>query len=297
MADNRPQFFIIGAPKCGTTSLYHWLKTHPQIFMPTAKEPHFFTSELSDRYCRVRDIEKYLALFDDAHENQICGEASVLYSFFPKSIEKVLEFNPAAKIIYMIRNPIEMAPSYHGQLLVNLEEDVVDFEKAWSLMAQRHAGENLPKTSTDHVLLQYAQVCALGQHLKQIATIVPKGQLKVILLSDLAENPQKIYGQVLEFLGVNNDGRKEFEPVNEGAAIHSRLLQKIRASHSPLLKLKRRFLKKIIPNRILEKLNRAKRRRVVLSPLFQVLLKETFEEDIKIIEKYLKRDLSQWRDV
>ena len=133
----KPSFFIIGAPKCGTTTLYSWLKSHPDIFMPGGKEPHFFAQNLSDRYCRIRHHDDYMALFDSARNDQCCGEASVLYSMHPQAIEAILEWSPVAKFIFMLRNPVDMAPSYHRQLLINLEEDIEDFEQAWHLQENR----------------------------------------------------------------------------------------------------------------------------------------------------------------
>ena len=141
----KPSFFIIGAPKCGTTTLYYWLKEHDDIFMPETKEPHYFAQNLSDRYCRVRDEESYLNYFSNAKNHQLCGEASVLYSFYPESIKSILEFNPEAKFIFMVRNPVSMVPSYHRQLINNLEEDIEDFETAWNTQDNRKT----PKNSTE----------------------------------------------------------------------------------------------------------------------------------------------------
>ena len=147
----KPDFFIIGAPKCGTTTLYSWLKDHPDIFMPESKEPHYFAQNLSDRYCRIRNESDYLSLFLEANNHQKCGEASVLYSFFPDSIKRILDFNPRAQIIMMIRHPVAMVQSYHAQLLVNLEEDIEDFEKSWDLQKDRQEGKNIPKSTVPSV--------------------------------------------------------------------------------------------------------------------------------------------------
>ena len=107
----KPNFFIIGAPKCGTTSVYSWLKDHPYIFMPDFKEPHHFYSPYGEPIKR----EKYENLFMDADmEHFAVGEASVWYLFSGKAIDRILEYEASAKFIVLIRNPIEMAPSLHN---------------------------------------------------------------------------------------------------------------------------------------------------------------------------------------
>lgn len=294
---NIPDFFIIGAPKCGTTTLYHWLQEHPGIFKPKSKEPHFFAQNLSDKYCRVRNKDEYLSLFDGKVQDQICGEASVLYCFFPESIKKILEFNPKAKFIYMLRNPVAMAISYHGQLLVNLEEDQKEFEKAWSLQKDRQKGESIPKTSKDPCLLEYAKVCALGRHMKQIVEIVPKNQRMFVLLEDMATNPSKKYREILKFLETHDDGRIDFSKSNEAAGIRSTFLQQLSFSQSVPLKITKSILKKVIPVSFLQKMNRTQRKKPSLSWDFQRELLNTFEADIKIIEEITGKDLSHWREV
>lgn len=291
---NRPDFFIIGAPKCGTTSLYNWLKPHPHIFMPEEKEPHYFAQHLSNRYCRVRDEEAYLDLFAEAHDYQICGEASVLYSFFKKSIQGIINFNPTAKIIYMMRNPIEMVPSYHGQLLVNLEENIDDFETAWKAQQKRLEGVGVPKTSTDPRLLQYREVGALGRHLQFIAEMVPKDRLHIILLEDLAKNPKNTYQQVLNFLELEDDYREEFVKSNEAAALRSQYLQELKNKENGVINYLKPVLKLFHLHKLIEKFNRTQKKRKIISDDMVLALKRQFNGDIKIIEDFLNRDLTHW---
>lgn len=289
----KPDFFIIGAPKCGTTTLYHWLKQHPDIFMPDGKEPHYFAQNLSDRYCRIRDESDYLALFNDADDNQLCGEASVLYSFYPKSIKSILEFNPKAKFIFMIRNPVSMIPSYHRQLINNLEEDIEDFETAWHAQNNRE----MPKMSTDPDLLHYAEKGALGQHLKNIKELIPASQLFVLVLDDLNYSPQQTYKKTLAFLGLKNNYTPSFDRKNEAATMKSRHLQNFILNAPPWAKKISRIFKKFgLPlGTILKKINRSQGKAKPLSPRIQNELKDYFEKDIQLIEEILQRDLSHWR--
>ncbi len=295
----KPDFFIVGAPKCGTTTLYHWLKLHPDIFMPEAKEPHYFAQNLSDRYCRIRTEEQYLSLFNASQRNVLCGEASVLYGFYPESIKNILKHNPNAKFIFMLRNPVDMAPSYHRQLINNLEEDVTSFENAWSLQKTRMSGNNLPITSTDPDLLQYGSKCALGNHLNTIVSAIPKSQLLVLFLDDLRDTPQKTYQETLSFLSTEDDGREDFKKENQAAAIQSRYIKKLLDSPPPWLKLIKKLIKITgIPiGTLIQSLNRKQIKPLPLPEHVKKQLADYFETDIQLIEKITGRDCKHWRKI
>src|SRR4051812_29453240 len=102
-----PDFFIVGAPKCGTTALYEYLASHPYVFMPKTKDPHFFCEDMvGSRH--AADLKDYLALFSDAGPDQIVGEASVWYLFSEVAISKIFALRPDAKFIVMLRDPVEV---------------------------------------------------------------------------------------------------------------------------------------------------------------------------------------------
>lgn len=289
----KPSFFIIGAPKCGTTTLYHWLKEHDDIFMPETKEPHYFAQHLSDRYCRVRDEASYLNYFSDAKNHQTCGEASVLYSFYPESIKSILKFNSDAKFIFMIRNPVSMVPSYHRQLINNLEEDIEDFETAWNTQNNREISKN----STDVDLLNYAEKGAIGKHLKNLKELIPESQLLILFLEDMQANPKKIYKDTLSFLNIKSDSRTSFKKENQAATTHSYHLQKLMNNPPKWLRSISQFFRKLnLPfGKFIRQLNRKKASQNSLSDELIKQLKSHYKEDIKLIEKLTSRDLSHWR--
>ena len=112
-------FFIVGAPKSGTTSLYHYLASHPDIFMSSKKEPNYFSkSEIKQQelYYPIDELDSfsdYKILFSGSKEGQILGESSVSYLFYPEVASKLHEHNSSAKIIILLRNPIERAFSHY----------------------------------------------------------------------------------------------------------------------------------------------------------------------------------------
>src|SRR5215469_17477012 len=110
----RPSIFIVGAPKCGTTALYTYLKAHPDVFMSPLKEPQFFAEDLLGNRRNVCNWESYLALFA-ATGRRRAGEASAVYLGSPSAATKIKHFSPAAQIVIMLRNPVEVMHAEHGE--------------------------------------------------------------------------------------------------------------------------------------------------------------------------------------
>jgi len=109
-------FFIVGAPKAGTTSLYQHLKNIPQIFMSPVKEPNFFsiTNIPEDHYLKpIMNSEKYLSRFNGVLNEKIFGEATTLYLSDPKTPNLILKKSPNAKILISLRDPVERLFSNH----------------------------------------------------------------------------------------------------------------------------------------------------------------------------------------
>lgn len=211
----RPNFFIVGAPKCGTTALYQYLRPHPSIFMPELKEPHFFARDLGS-YPRIKTPEEYAALFAPSSERHLAvGEASVYYLRSSVAIPAIREFNPEARIIAMFRNPVDMVYSLHSQLLYVSEETVEDFETAWRLQERRARGLDLPPAIRSPLLVQYAEVGRFGSQAQRVLATFPTAQVKLILFDDFAASPQRIYDEVIQFLGIPHDGRTQFPRINE----------------------------------------------------------------------------------
>src|SRR3712207_1803805 len=121
-----PNFFIIGAQKAGTTSLYHYLKQHPQVYMSPVKEPFFFNHEIGpdgevlkerfggpgrSRNPKFANLEEYCTLFEAVRDEEAIGEASVLYICVPGTAERIERYAPGAKAIALLRDPADRAYS------------------------------------------------------------------------------------------------------------------------------------------------------------------------------------------
>jgi hypothetical protein len=297
-----PDFFIAGAPKCGTTALFEYLQTHPGIYLPRCeKEPHHFSPDVGGFKChRYRNLDDYLGLFESAQPSQLTGEASVFYLFSSVAVRSILTANPNAKFIVMVRDPVEMAYSLHGELFSSMTEDVEDFETAWRLQQTRQHGHSIPAGCDQPSALLYRSVCELGRQLQRLFDLVPDHQRLVVLLEDLKNDPRRTYCRVLDFLGLADDGRDQFERVNASKRARSRFVSGVlsgaRHGLGPAYLPLKRGLNRLglQPYRFLWELNMERRGRKPLRPEFESELRDIFRPEIRIMERLLQRPLSHW---
>jgi hypothetical protein len=196
----KPNFFILGAPKCGTTSLADWLREHPNAFMSSPKEPFHFNADVG--YRATPDPVQYRALFSAAGRDHLAiGEASSAYLWSRQAVPDILRFSPGAKFIVMLRFPPEMAVSLHAQECGG-REDVRDFASAWRLQEERAKGRNLPTFCDTPDLYQYRERCSVGSQLERLYLHAAQDQVLIIFLEDLAAQPREQWQRVLAFLGL-----------------------------------------------------------------------------------------------
>jgi Sulfotransferase domain len=298
----KPNFFIVGAPKCGTTALYEYLRPHPHIFMPEIKEPHFFAKDLGS-YPRIKRLEEYRDLFAGATEDQQrVGEASVYYLRSTLAIPKIKEFNPDARIIAMFRNPVDMVYSLHAQLLYVGEESEPDFETAWRMQERRRAGMDIPPRTRSPLLVQYEEVGKFGTQAQRVLASFPAPQVKFILYDDFAASPQGVYDEVIEFLGIPHDGKTEFPRINESKRARLDWLQRFSQKPPPALRKVFQSVKRAVgggehmaeAKKKIVALNTVTERRAPLSPAFRAELVDTFQDEVAVLGTILGRDLSRW---
>ena len=104
-----PNLFVVGAPRAGTTSLYHYLRQHPEIYMSPLKEPHFFSHSNPQSDTVVKHQDAYLRLFDAARGEKLRGEASPAYLADPDAPARIKDASPEAKIVAVLREPVSRA--------------------------------------------------------------------------------------------------------------------------------------------------------------------------------------------
>lgn len=207
-----PNFFVVGAAKAGTTSLWQYLKCHPQIFMPSDelyKEPCYFST-----YGEHMGLDNYLNLFIQARKEQVLvGEASTAYLSDPVSADRIHAFRPDAKIIIVLRNPVSRAYSLYNWMVQDGYEYSKTFEDALALEEQR-AKKEIPNWYEPQYYWNY-QYFRSGLYSEQVQRYLKKFGDNVLILKfeELRDNPQKTYTIVCGHLGV--------EPIEVKNAIHN----------------------------------------------------------------------------
>ncbi len=299
-----PNLFVIGAPKCGTSALCEYLSDHRNVFISDPKEPFYLCFDyphLRKQHFLESDAD-YLDLFKDAEpeRHKIVGEGSTNYLRSQVAVGEALKRSPDAKFIAMLRNPIEVAHAFHMEQLFARNEDVADFETAWDLQESRARGENIPEACRAPEFLQYRAIAMMGEQLQRFFDQVPEPQRMVFFQEDMKKSTRDIYATTLEFLGIEDDGRQDFEPVNSSHQhryewVANMVLSPPAALQGPMWKL-RGYLRREKPP-IVEKIKgflRVKGERSPISPELRRRMVAAFEDDVRRIERLVDRDLGHW---
>lgn len=293
-----PNLFIIGAPKCGTTALSHYLAQHPQVFMTESvgvKEPHFFCSDHPITQLHpIRDYDEYIKLFPElTHKYVYIGEASTSYLFSDVAVPRIIANNSESRIIVALRNPIEMAIALHNEYQ-KYSNEISSFERAWRLQGQRLSGAPLPRPFSDPVDLQYGILSKTGAQVQRLFTRIDRKQVHIIIYDDLKQDTQGCYEKLLAWLGLPPDPDISFDRLNAGRNYRSTFVEKS-------LRQARRVREALhIPgglgvNALIDRFNVTRHYRP-LRPAFEQELKDYFRDDVRLLSAILGRDLTHWTD-
>ncbi|WP_421722091.1 sulfotransferase family protein [Alloalcanivorax xenomutans] len=211
--NRKVDFFIVGAPKCGTTALAEYLNRLPSLFIPDIKEPHYFCTDWPV-FRRVRTERDYHLLYSH-NSKKIKGDASVWYLYSRDAAENIKKYNPDAKIIIMLRRQVDAAHSLHSQLLFSGREDLESFADAWSAQKERKEGKRVPGNSIVREHLLYHDVYDYYGQVKRYFDVFGKEQCLVIKYEHFFANIEEEFNRVLDFLGVKESYSYGFERINQ----------------------------------------------------------------------------------
>jgi hypothetical protein len=279
----RPNFFIVGAPRCGTTSVYEYLWQHPEIYVSIHKEPHFFGSDLSLLAGAIREEELYLELFAGAGEEPRLGEASVWYLLSERAPHEIRAFAPDAKIIILVRDPVQMAYSLYSLYTRSGNEDLPTFEEALAAEPDRRQGLRLSPGTYFPEGLIYTDVAKHAGKVARYLEVFGRENVHCILFDDLVRDAAGVYRRTLEFLGVDPAFEAELDP--ERARQVTRMLG-IRQLRRTPPEIRRRMQFDHL------KLHGASR--PPLTAAAAARLRELFAQDVARLGGLLERDLSAW---
>ncbi len=292
-----PNFIIIGAAKAGTSSLHYYLRQHPQIFMPFLKETNFFALEGEELNFKNPDqainqnsittIEDYQKLFESAAHETAIGEASPLYFYSKKAAKAIKHYIPDAKLILILRNPIDRAFSCYTHLLREGYE-TLSFEDSLLIEDQR-INENWAH------LWHYTKGGFYYDQLKAYYDLFEEDKIGIFLFEDFCKSSITVLSDIFDFLGVDDTHKLDLTKQNVSGMPKSMILQKFFTRKN----FARSALQTIIPNKIrsnaaqnIKKWNLGKK--PTLASETRDSLKEVYKEDILKLQGLANRDFSSW---
>jgi hypothetical protein len=224
--------FVVGAPRCGTTTIARLLRNHPQLCFSLVKEPHFFSQHdlrgLSEGELRERVEQEYLErFFRPPSAGQIGAEASVSYLYTPEQMEPVLRLWPESRFVIAVRDPMSLLPSLHQRLIYIGDETITRFQDAWAAIPDRTAGRRIPRNCADPRWLRYDEAGRLGTYVERFFSAVGRERCLVVVFDDLIADPRATYRQILDFVGVESAGPIDVPPARESRQVRSLWLQRL----------------------------------------------------------------------
>jgi hypothetical protein len=300
----RPNYFIVGAPKCGTTAMYEYLNAHPDVFMCPIKEPHFFGSDLvGERFKRAGGLAGYLALFAGAGDARRIGEASIFYLFSQRAAQEIHDFDPDARIIALLRSPVDMLYAWYYELRFQAEEPLPTFEDALAAESERKQGRQIPSRLLNMPeSLHYRDLACFTEQVRRYFDVFGRDAVRVIIFDDLKADTPGAYRQTLEFLDLDPSVEVALNAVNVSKTLRFPALR--RFLHAPPrwwyrgpVALGRVLVPAMQRRRInqwLMQINARKEARPPMDPATRRQLQDDFLPEIERLSALLDRDLTHW---
>ncbi len=285
----RPDLFIIGAPKSGTTSLHAYLSGHPDVFMAPIKEPMYFSPDVNGEHTAYQhpvDEERYLALFSGAGDEKWIGEASPRYLRSAVAPGLVREFQPDARIVAIFRNPVEVVQALHDQRHTTGHEEIADFSAA--LAADR-----------DRPLSFYFGAVRYGDDLARWLESFGPDRIHTIVFDEFVSDTPGEFARLLRFLDVDDAWRPESFAVHNKRFRRGPLFGLVRES-APARFVARRLLPALLPDHLRRKLVRSVRHTTLIRRPAQKKaipadvrrsLEAEFQPQVERLGEILDRDL------
>lgn len=311
MSIRRPNFFVVGAPKCGTTALYHALLGHPEVYLPhttepgkywITKEPHFFSDDLGiEDWIRITTEEDYLSLFAAAGERPRVGEVSALYLFSRSAPRRILEScGEDVRIIILLRPPVDWMRSWHHDCLRYAHENIGNFRAALEAGPVREQGRGLPRSCGFKACLNYRSAARFHESVARYFEIFGRERVGVYLLEDLNRDPAAVLRDVAEFLGISPEPLTSIERQNDSTVLSGTHLWEFR--------IRRALRNRPLGNRLLAAIPRGPLRLYrktvarwlpplsdkMIDPGLRAALIEEFRPDVEKLGRLIGRDLSHW---
>ena len=298
-------FFVVGAPRCGTSAITGYLRNHPSVCFSSPKETNFFITAKDGASPAVLKAQFLKAFFSPVEgQTLMLGEGSVSNLYSADALKLAHASFPDAKFIVMLRDPVALMRSYHARLIYMRQETEQDFETAWNLQEARADGRSIPRSCYDPRMLQYREVGSLGRYTSQLFDLVGRERCRAVFFDDFTKDTPTTYRKTLEFLGLPDDGRTKFRQKNSHAGFKSAFMQDIYSGTvlGPLGRMMAkhpRHLARVasMTRSIRKKVRSFNRVELEVQPFDAALadrLRAAFSEDVEQLSHLLQRDLGHW---
>jgi GT2 family glycosyltransferase len=280
-----------------------YLAAHPEIYM-ARKEMHFFGADLrfGPQFFR-RNLTAYLAEFDAWNGQRHAGEASVWYLFSTRAAAEIRAFSPDARILIMLREPVEMLHSLYYYFRYDGNEPLPTFEQALAAEADRSGGRGLCRQTYFAQGLAYRQVVRYTEQVRRYFEAFGRERVHVVIYDDFAADVSAAYRQTLDFLGLESKGCDPgFSVINPAKRVRSPALRA--AMGDPLVRSAVLALRPWMPRRVfaalqridarVRRFNACVERRPPLAPDLRARLKREFAPEVERLSELLGRDLTHW---
>jgi len=285
----KPNFFIVGQTRSGTTSLLYWLQQHPDVFISNKTKPMFGIET------ELKSEKDYLTQFVNIKQ-KIIGERNTDYLYWKLSASKIKNFNPKAKIIMILRNPVDLIYSlYSAALSRGIDENVSDFKKALDSEEKRKI-EQMKNPNKYNPFIFYRDVARYSEQVSRYIELFPRKNILVISFEKFITKPSEIFKGICNFLEINPNFKPDFIPKNQLKQVRSNALHSI-ANSAMNNSAQRKILKKVPKIQSLynfvNKTNNPIREREMDSDLRKKLIDE-FRPDIDKLSQLLDLDFTYW---
>jgi len=297
-----PTFLILGAMKAGTTALYEMMAAHPEVYMSPVKEPNFFAfagqemdfqAPIDQRpdginHTSITDRDAYEALFEGAAPDQARGEASHTSLYWPDAAQNIKRLVPDARLVAILRNPVERAYSEYMHFRRDGDEPLDAFEEALEAEARRIEHE--------WALGRYVDRGRYDEQLRRYLDRFDREQIFILLHEELVRDSEEVAPTLFEHVGVDPSVAPTLDRrVNKSGLPKHRWMHRLLTRLQPV----RDALDPVIPERLVDWATSLKNRNLEkpsMDPAVRGQLIETFRPHVRRLEKQIDRDLSHWLD-
>ena len=313
MAENKlPNFFVVGAAKSGTTSLYEYLKLHPQVYMAPIKETHHFSTDIDNtkfrpNYARslnkdlskflegdmkegifhafVKDWNDYVQLYKNVNHEKAIGEITNSYLYSHEAAKNIITKFPEAKVMMMLRNPVDRAFSHYlmdlrigyetEDFMTALKKDMSRNPKGWGI-------SNL-----------YVEIGMYYEQVKRYIEIFPESQRRIYIFDDFIKDPEAMMKDIFRFLGVSEETSIDFgKKYNPSFIPKNKIIGRLNT-----MKRVKDWLKGVLPKSVKSKFKKTfytDKDLPKIKPEERKFLNEIFKDDVSRLSQLLNRDLTGW---